>query len=385
MVNKHKTLQIALLSLAIWLPTVADASSLIISTVKNPDPYSGNQSWFRYYQSPGSTVEDAVVLSNVGNQTETVKLYATDATSNQAGSFTPKMSDDIQKGLGLWTKLEKDSVTLGPNESTEVKFTINVPTDISPGQYFGSIINEEDRDLTPCPTPQEVSGSCQGNIQIKTRTGNRIYLTIPGEVKQDIKMDSFTWKSGDKNNIHFLFSFTNKGNVAFEPKAVITITDNWGNKITSLENVLGKSLPDTTITPMVDWNSTGYFGNFKAKAEIYYLQDDQGQFDNLHGTVLTEQLELGIFIFPWNIFLIVLSVLIIIGAILFGRMYYYHNILANCEDYTIKEDDDLISIAKRYHTNWRLIACINKIKAPYSLQSKQKIKVPHSQKSKHEK
>lgn len=374
-----------IVSLLLWLPSVVHGNSLITSTVKNPDPYSNNQSWFRYYEGPGSTINDAVELSNVGNETKTVKLYATDATSNQAGSFTPKMLEDKQNGIGSWTKLEQDIVTLAPNQSLEVRFTINIPKDISPGQYFGSIINEEDKDLSPCPTIQNVSGSCQGNIQIKTRTGNRVYLTVPGEINQDIKMDSFTWKSAGKKGLHFLFSFTNKGNVAFQPKAVISIYDQWGNKVATLENTLGKSLPGTTITPMIDWNYQNKFGNFYAKAQIYYLQDDQGQFDNLHGTVLTESSELSFLIFPWVAFLVLVIILLLAGFGFIFRYYYYQRIIDNSREYQVKENDDLVSIAKQFHTNWRLIACINKIKAPYNLTPKQKIKVPQIQKSKHEK
>lgn len=385
MQKPKQILKIALASLLLFLPQIVSANSLIVSTVKNPDPYSGNQSWFRYYQSPGSIVEDSIILRNAGNQTETIKLYATDATANEAGSFSPKMAEEEQKGIGTWAKLEKNEVTLEPNQSTEVKFTINVPDDISPGQYFGSIINEKISADIPCDEVLDVSSFCQGNIQIRTRTGNRIYLTIPGEVKQDIKLDNFTWNRADKDSVHFHFSFTNNGNVAFQPKAYIHIYDVWGKQIAVIEGKLGKSLPGTTISPMLDWHLKGEFGNFTAKAEIYYQEDDQGRFDNLHGTVLSERAELKLFIFPWGLFLTIAFLLFLGATAIYLRYAYYQKILKNCQEYTVKEDENLLEIAQKFGTKWEIIARINNLQAPYSLETKQKLKVPSGKHSKHEK
>ncbi len=360
------------------------ASSVIVSTVKNPDIYSGNQSWFRYYQSPGTVIKDSVILRNIGNETETISLYATDATSNQVGSFTPKMQEEEQKGIGLWTKLEKTSVTLAPKENIEVKFEINVPQDITPGQYFGSIINEEVSD-SPCDEVLTVSGNCQGNIQIRTRTGNRVYLTIPGQVNENIKLNSFTWKSAKNNATNFQFSFTNSGNVAFEPKAIIHIYDAFGTKIQTLETKLGKSLPGSTITPITTWHHQGHFGSFTAKAEIYYQEDDQGRVDNLHGVTLSEQAEVKIFLFPLIPFLVLSSIALLLIVGWSFRQSFYQKVLKNWENYSVLAGDNLIDLAKERNTNWKLIACINKIKAPYVISPKQKIKIPPKKKSSHEK
>lgn len=383
MQKSKSKLKIAIIGIILAFPQITGANSLIVSTVKTPDPYSGNQSWFRYYQSPGSTVDDSIILRNAGNQNESIKLYATDATANEAGSFSPKMANEEQKGIGAWTTLEKSEVTLGPNESVEVKFKINIPQDIAPGQYFGSIINEEVSADIPCDEILEVSTKCQGNIQIRTRTGNRIYLTIPGEIKQDIKLNSFNWKKSEKNSVHFNFSFTNNGNVAFQPKAYIRIYDAWGKQITTLEGKLGKSLPGTTISPVIDWKLRGEFGNFTAKAEIYYQEDDQGRFDNLHGTVLSERAELKIFIFPWGAFITILGLLLIIVGTWYIRLAYYQNMINSCEDYSVKEGENILEIAEKFGVKWKTIACINKLKAPYSLETKQKLKIPSDKHRKH--
>ncbi len=384
MLQTKNNLKILILSLLLGVPNLAFANSLIVSTVKTPDPYSGNLSWFRFYEYPGTTIKDALILRNIGNEPETVRLYAADATSNQAGSFSPKMSDETQKGIGSWTKLSAKEITVAPNESKEVTFEIQVPKDITPGQYFGSIIFEQVSD-NACDSFLSVSGICEGNIQIKTRTGNRIYLTIPGETKQDIKLKELKWKKTTRNSIHFTFNFTNNGNVAFEPKAVIHLYNQWGQKIKTLDSKLGKSLPGTSISPSMEWKYDQNFGEFTAKTEIYYLEDDQGRFDNLRGTVLSDKKEIKIFIFPWTLAIVSLAALLLATGAYFLRRHSIACIIANCVDYRVQKDENLIGLAEKFHTRWQTLAHINKLKAPYVITENQIIKIPQNKKRADEK
>jgi hypothetical protein len=366
--------KLLLLALLLCLPRLVLANAIIVSTVKTPDPYNGNQSWFKFYEYPGTTVTDSILLRNLGNNTETVKLYAADATSNQAGSFSPKMENDQQKGLGNWTRLSANEVTLAPDETREVSFQIKIPQEIAPGQYFGSIIVEQINN--ECAVSQAVSNSCEGNIQIKTRTGNRIYLTIPGETKHDIKLQNLRWKKTDSNSVHFTFNFVNNGNIAFEPRAVIQLYDNWGNKISTLESKLGKSLPMTSISPSMEWKYGQNFGDFTAKVEIYYLEQDQGRFDNLRGTVLNEKDEVKIFIFPWLLFVWGISLTVLLSSVYFARKFLIRRQLRHCFDYTVEKDQNLIDLAERFQVKWKTIARINKLKAPYVLHENQLLKIP---------
>jgi len=372
--TKTKTLKLLFISLLLALPQLTIANGIISSTIKTPDPYNGNQSWFRYYESPGNTIKDSLILRNLGNQPITIKIYASDATANQAGSFSLKMFGDEQKGLGKWTKVSKSEITLSPDQTEEVPFQIDIPTDLTPGQYFGGIVNEE---VTggPCGPNQEVSGVCQGSIQIKTRSGNRIYLTIPGEVKQDIKLTNFNWKQAGKV-IHFNFTFVNNGNVAFEPKAIISLYNIFNQKIATTETTLGKSLPNSTISPIADWDFQNNFGPLTAKAQIYYNQDNLGQFDTLHGTVLSESANFSIFIFPWAISLITILIIMTLSGVYIFRKKQLLHILANCFDYETKADDNIMDLAEKNHIKWQSIAHINHLKPPYVLEAGQKIKIP---------
>lgn len=368
------------------LPQIALGNSMIVSSVKDPDLYNNNLSWFRYYQYPGQIIKDTLEVRNIGSEKETVKLYATDADVNLAGSFTPKMENEVQKGLGLWTTLSEKEIELGPNESREINIEIQIPQSIAPGQYFGSIINEEVLEESCNTTNADGKKvNCLGDIQIKTRTGNRIYLTIPGEIKHDISLKNLVWKISSQKKILFTFNITNNGNVAFEPEAIIHIYNSWGQEVDVLQSSLGKSLPGSSTSPMMEWNNKNQFGQFHIKAELFYREDDQGRFDSLRGTVLTENYELGIFIFPWTLALITLVLLCTMLIGYFGRKQYYQKLKAQAVEYTVLEGETIISIARDHHKKWQTIAKLNSLHAPYVLQPNQKIKIPFSQQNQNEK
>lgn len=372
-----KTLIISALLLALLAPQLAIGNSTIVSTIKTPDPYENNSSWFRFYESPGKTIKDSIILRNIGNKAETVKIYATDANVNQAGSFTPKMENEDQKGLGLWTEVSQNEITIDGGENKEIEFEITLPDNISPGQYFGSIIYEKvGNGCDEMAAPFEL---CKGNIQIKTRAGNRIYLTVPGKAKYDISLENMNWKRVEPNKILFTFHFINNGNIAFEPKAIVHIYNAWGQEIDTLEGVLGKSLPLSSTAPMLEWQYDQNFGTFTAKTEIYYLEKDQGRFDNLRGTILSEKMDINIFIFPWTLAIYLITILTLITIGIYTKHRHFQNMLKNTFIYTVNEDDDILNVAKNNKVKWKDIAKINNIKPPYLLKPNSKIKIPSSQ------
>jgi len=363
--------------LILLLPQLVLASNLIVSTVNNDDPYNNNQSWFKYNQSAGSAIKDSLILRNIGNQKETVKLYATDATSNQSGSFISKQESDTQKNLGIWTKLELNEVTLEPSQTIYVNFVINIPADATPGEYFGSII-KEDKTNALCNQTQTAlkTEHCSSNLQIKTRTGNRIYLNIPGQTIEDIHMSDFKYtQTSDKEDI-FKFSFINKGNISFSPKVIINIYDLFGKKVDSIDSILGLSMPGTTIEPTLLWKKDGKIGKFKADINITYLQEDFGSINNLHNSPLGEKREISFFLIPWTSLITVIILLLAVIIILFIRKRIYQNMISNCTNHLVIEDENIMKIAEKYDQDWQMIAKINKLKAPYILIKDQRLKIP---------
>jgi hypothetical protein len=393
-----KHLQILILGLIILvLPCLALANNQISVSVKNSaQTDNSNNNRFEFEEPAGGSATGTLILRNTGAEAETVKLYPADAVNNEAGSFILKQLSETQKGLGLWTKMELTEVTLQPEETKEVDFIIHVPKDTTPGQYFGGIIKEDI--VSDCPNGKATTGmettnnsdtnngnnkNCaDGNIQIKTRIGTRIYFTVPGEIREDIKLIGSSYQPGLNNNINFKFKIQNQGNIGYEPKAIIDIYDIFGQKIDTLEEPLGKSLPDSIIEPQVTWQSKAFFGKFTAKAQILFLEIDYGNQNQLHKVANRTTAEIQFFLVPWSILCILIMLAFGTTGFVFYRKYTFQKLICNASEYTVKENETIEDLAARQKISWRAIARINHLSAPYVIKASQKIKLPS--KHKHE-
>lgn len=183
-------------------------------------------------------------------------------------------------------------------------FHLKVPETLSPGQYFGGLALEE---VTDNPGKEAFIASasngktiCCTNILVKTRIGLRIYLTVPGAIKDSIQWSAFNTVQKNKG-INFQFEIKNTGNVALEPTATIEVFDSSGNQIDRFQKTLGDSLPGTTMNPNVPWEHQPIMGSFKAVGKIDYKIKSQGiNNTSLHASAAITPKTINFSIFPWK-------------------------------------------------------------------------------------
>ncbi len=356
--------------LSLLLPVLCFANSQVVMSIKESDPFSSNRSWYSFEEPAGGSATDTIVLRNTSNSEANVKIYAVDAFNNTAGSFVLSNTEDEQAGVGKWTVIEKNEVKIAPNDSREIDFVIKLPDNVAPGQYFGGIIKEE------IPANECRQDECKGNIQIKTRTGNRIYLTVPGKLNDDIQLVKSSKRIRSGSEMEFTFEIENNGNVAFEPFAIISIRDAQGQEIEKIEQKIGKSLPGSTIKPSVSWNYSGKFGSYRAEAQILYQEVNFGRLNSLKKSPKYDEAKFDIFIIPWSLALpLILLLAISIFTIIF-RQLKLKKLLKSAENYKVEANETLEEIASQKNMPWRLLAKINKLKAPYGLKPGQIIKIP---------
>lgn len=373
-------------------PSTSKAMGLITITVKQPDPFSGNYSWFVYEKEGGSTIQDTATIKNVGTEPTMVNVYAVDATSNEAGSFILTFPEDSQNNIGIWTEIKSGPLQLNPQQSIDIPFKIHVPENVTPGQYTGGIIVENSSEQKETETDQKKLASpylgsvasatdintndnisSGGTVSVKTRIGTRIYLTIPGEIVEDIKLTDITAIKDIGGITRFQFVITNNGNMTYEPHARIEIYDTLGNLYETIDETLGTSSPNTVIKPSAKMTKTPFFGNFSAKVTMTY----PSQFNSkLHGAPLKDTSEIKFWIIPWEIILMI-TLLILTGfAIYIKNIYTKKAYEARSISYVVQPNDDLINLGKTHNVPWKKIAKFNDIKAPFIIKPGQTIKIP---------
>jgi hypothetical protein len=362
---------------------IASASAQVAITVKNPDPYTGNQSWFIYEKDPGTIIEDTASIKNFGDEMAYIEVYAVDADSSESGSFILKFESEDQKGIGAWTTIEKQNYELAPDERIDVPFKIEIPMNTSPGQYLGGIVAESK--ANPDNTVKKLCSSnqvCPTGVGVSTRIGARVYLTIPGTAKEDVLWEEFRHTKSLTGKSYFNFKIVNNGNVSYEPRAHIIIYNTLGGIYDEFEAPLGTSLPNTTIDSKIPWTKESpIFGKYTAEARISFPK----RFHSASATLLQgsaiEPRTITLWIIPWGI-IFILIVLAVIGS----GFYTWHlkrldAIIAGCEKYQVGPEEDIIQIAERRRISWRLLAKINKLKPPYTIRKGLNILVPKKNKN----
>ena len=93
--------------------------------------------YFVYPVAPGKTVKGAVIVSNTGTKTGTVRLYAADASTG-ATTGTVYLTDAHPFRAGSWIALSSSRLTLAPGRFKRVPFTVRVPSDADEGRARGA-------------------------------------------------------------------------------------------------------------------------------------------------------------------------------------------------------------------------------------------------------
>lgn len=222
-----------------------------------------SKSWFIYTLKPGEIKKGKVDVINFSKEPQDIKIYPVDAVTTQDGSFAPESEDKEKKGVGAWIILSQSEVSLKPQETKTIVFSLIVPENAEVGDHMGAIIVQNKE------IPEAKAGT---GMRIATRVGARIYLTVPGEMTRKLEFEKFSW-GRERGKIVYYLTLTNKGNTRLTPKGEIEIKNNFGKVTDKIEIPEREVFPKSTITVPVKWEKTPFWGRFTAIATIIYDVD----------------------------------------------------------------------------------------------------------------
>lgn len=155
------------------------AQATIGSHPSNPradEPHSS--SIFIHTLKAGESVNEALTVTNSAKETQPVRVYATDSTIASGGVFSCKQFGDPDVAVGSWIKMSQETLTVEPGQPQQVPFTITVPADATAGQHDGCVVVE------PAPDARAL----KPGVNILTRTGTRVSITVPGKLVRSLQM-----------------------------------------------------------------------------------------------------------------------------------------------------------------------------------------------------
>jgi len=359
---------------------VALSSSLPLYAVENGsvggkparprDDNPRSQSIFVHEMEPGDSIEEAILIVNNSDQVKTINVYPVDSQIASGGTFTCAQKLDLAVGVGTWIKLAEEKITLEPDSTKEVPFTISVPKNASPGEQNGCIAIQAEE--PPQSTQQE-------GVTLSFRSAIRVAITVPGEITKNLVFSGPIATRQENSTIRMSAGLRNNGNVSLDADIRVELRSFFGNTIRRV----GGQYPVLSGNELVlnfETNPPFWGGWYRVDGRATYSSDTTKSLGEGGVEETINSPSSTIFVRPQPIALFIEAVILIAFAGLIAwlliRRRYYSNIESNAQVYTIKKTDTLHKIATHHNTSWKEIAKINKLKAPYHLEPGAELKLP---------
>lgn len=341
----------------------------------NPDPKNPRtQSIFIYSLKRGATKTDQVRISNNSSKTQTIELGVVDAIVTNTGSFSCRQNSEEKTDIASAIQLAETQVTLEPKQNREIDFTVTMPETADVGEHNACLVFQSKQD----------EGEVEGNIRVRTRQAIRLVATVPGDLRRDVRLTSFSVRHSDNQQV-LRFAAKNAGNVSADIKAKVVIRNIFGKDVYTN----GGQYPILANEKLeLDYVNTAkpFFGGwYWAHASLKYNKQ-AGSFgvSEANETIQRSAPSQVIFIAPTvaGIACMAAFVLLLVAALLMAlqRHTQRKNVRKTWTEYTIKKNETITDIAQKHDIDWRTLARHNNLKPPYTLMKDEKIKVPNKSK-----
>lgn len=171
----------------------------------------------------GDSLDLAIKIVNIGEIPADLSTYKTNAVNAPNGGFSTGDKTDLPVGLTEWTDYAAQEFQLAPGEERQISFTVNVPRDAVPGQYFTALVVDTSEGL---PIP--------GVDSFKQVLGQATSLSIivPGDLETRIELgDPFLDPESSWHGLEV--PVTNTGNYLIRPAGELTLTNASGKEVLS--------------------------------------------------------------------------------------------------------------------------------------------------------
>ena len=202
---------------------------------------NNQRGYFVYTLTAGASQTGAVIVSNVGTASGTVKLFTADATTGRTTGTVYETSQRPTR-VGSWVTLASTAVTLAPGAHKSVPFTVHVPAGTPAGQWVGGIVAETSHTLTGAKSKQKA------NVQIKIRdlTIVAVEANVPGPARTAFTIGKVT-TGGQRGFQQVFVHMASDGNMLVKPSGRIAIFDAKRSLVESLPFKMDTFLPQTAI------------------------------------------------------------------------------------------------------------------------------------------
>jgi predicted HTH domain antitoxin len=239
--SKHSVLRVVfalIIIVSLALPDLTKASHLNLGTLDISTSGTEDISWLNEYLAPGEKVQKQITISNFGNETKELTIYATDLELNENKNFFVKSYEQISSDLAPWIQLPTNKMALEPGESKTLSVNIITPKNAGVGLHTGAIIVRENRVDPAAP---------YRNLALEK--GMRVYLNITGNAIHKSQIKNLRLKK-DAANIQAELQIKNTGTVNIVQDFEIEIQNRYSKEASKTQTRVTIK-PDSTKTTVL--------------------------------------------------------------------------------------------------------------------------------------
>ncbi len=186
--------------------------------------------WFDLTISPGDAVDLTARISNSGEIPAQLRTYSTNAVNPANGGFSAGTEDDEPTGATLWLAYPTESMMLAPGESREVDFTLSVPADTLPGQYFVALVVQTEEPL-PVPGTEVFNQIIRNTVSVE--------ITVPGDMTSGFELGEPAVDVANNNTWIIEIPITNTGTARVKPQGELLVTSAAGDEVSATDVEMG--------------------------------------------------------------------------------------------------------------------------------------------------
>ncbi|MFI6780151.1 hypothetical protein [Micromonospora sp. NPDC050276] len=239
----------ALVVLAVAFLTVASAPT---AAAAEPDPKAltwtvqpatangpDQRRWINASLDPGQAVTEHLAVRNFSRTAVAFSLKAADGYLTDKGRFNMLSSDRPSVDGGTWIDVQ-EKVTVGPNETRVVPFTITVPRSATPGDH-------------PAGIAATVT-STGGTVNVESRVGFRVMVRVNGDARAALAVRGLaatyspSWNPFAGGTVRVRYTVENDGNVWVSGTSRVAMSDLLGRTSHDATSAVEELLPGGSRT-----------------------------------------------------------------------------------------------------------------------------------------
>ncbi|MEO3926863.1 hypothetical protein ABGB07_23770 [Micromonosporaceae bacterium B7E4] len=239
---------VATLTAPVSPAVAAEPGTTVTWTVQPADPRGPDgRRWIELTLDPGQVVTEHLAVRNFSSAAVVFALTSADGYLTDKGRFNMLPSGRASVAGGTWIDVQK-AVTVGPNETKVVPFTITVPQDATPGDH-------------PAGIAASVI-STGGTVNVESRVGFRVMMRASGTVRATVAVKDLTarytasWNPFRGGTIRVRYLLANDGNVRASTASRLAVTELFGlvgqDATTDVEEMLpgGSRMVESRVAPV---------------------------------------------------------------------------------------------------------------------------------------